>query len=401
MTFEMDAQEQDAAVTETNGKFKPMVLELTTSVIERTIQSVISCLSSFLTVILMFTVSIFLYGTFYYAYIPASEHEIGLDLQFQPCNDSQLRCSFPSGVLQLGRSIRLVEGQSYNVMARLTLPYCKLNEDHGDFMTCLTLSKEDGVKIDQSCKSSRLEYRSPLQKMIETVVYAPFLLAGISNQKQEIRINFFQKFQLDPRLPGKMFTLEILSRHLDISRASIGIHVEMKGLRYVMFYHPWISAVLGVGINLFFIGSIITMSLTSRSATAQQSSLSESGTVEEIRGSGEVVNQETAMTVDKNICGKLSNLVITIVLSTAQLLLLSTVMLTSYQAYQHQIYNPSEIAEITYNEVRATLDNQETFKYYTEFLHDLTEDIMVKLLIVKVTFIFLIVILMSMAKYVV
>ena len=58
---------------------------------ERTTGLVLSVLSSILTVLLVLTVSVFLYGTFYYAYIPKDVYKMPLDLQFHPCNESSLR----------------------------------------------------------------------------------------------------------------------------------------------------------------------------------------------------------------------------------------------------------------------------------------------------------------------
>ena len=105
---------------------------------------------------------------------------------------------------------------------------------------------------------------------------------------------------------------------------------------------------------------------------------------------------------------KLCSFLGTILISTLKLSLLATLLLISYQAYLHETYNPSEIAEITYNEVIAMLDHhshhyQETYAYslFIDFLNNITEDIMVQLLLVKVTFIFLIVFVMSMTKYIV
>ena len=203
---------------------------LTNCVSEKTIQSVISHLSSFLTLVLVFILSIFLYGTFYYSYTTTPQYEIPLDLQFKPCNgseDPQIRCSFPTGHLKLGRRINLVQGQAYNIISRLSLPESQTNENHGMFMTCLTLTTGDGVRIEQSCKSAILEYRSPLQKMIDTLVSTPLLLTGMSKQNQQININFFQDFQLDSHQVGEIFTLDILSRQLEVSEASIAIFAEL------------------------------------------------------------------------------------------------------------------------------------------------------------------------------
>ena len=129
----------------------------------------------------------------------------------------------------MGRGFALIQGQAYKIVSRLSLPDSGANADHGMFMTCLTFTTADGVTVEQSCKSSMLEYRSPLQKMIDTLVFTPLLLTGISKQNQQVNINFFQNFQLDSQQLGEIFTLDILSRQLEISEASIAIFAELTG----------------------------------------------------------------------------------------------------------------------------------------------------------------------------
>ena len=65
---------------------------------ERSTSMAFSFLSSLLTIVLVLILSIFLYGTFYYAYIPKDVYKMPLDLQFHPCNESSLRCVVSDGV---------------------------------------------------------------------------------------------------------------------------------------------------------------------------------------------------------------------------------------------------------------------------------------------------------------
>lgn len=379
------------------GRFWRLSDCLTDGVSEKTIQSAISHLSSLLTLVLVFIVSIFIYGTFYYSYTTTTEYEIPLNLQFQPCNGSEdLRCSHPTGQLVLGRRVSLVQGQPYNIISRLTLPDSQANADHGMFMTCLTLTTGDGVRLDQSCKSSMMEYRSSLQKMIDTLVFTPLLLTGISKQNQEINIDFFQNFQFQSQELGEIFTLDILSRQLEISEASIAILAELTGLRYLLYHHPWISAVVGVGTNLLFLGSIVLMSFTrflSPHSTPETSDVV--GTTEgregndtggehnEITDGGDDVSGETVprRSAPVRLILMVCSLLRTILVSTLKLSLLLTLVLISYHAYLHQTYNPTEVAEITYNEVISMVDHhyhqhQETYKLFIDFLSKITEDIM-------------------------
>merc|ERR1712130_232988 len=203
---------------------------------------------------------VFLYATFYYAYMPMEMHHIPVHLQFQPCKDTNARCSFPSAQLRLSRNQKLHQGQTYSISLKLEIPDSPVNEDHGMFMTCLQISSASGDQIGESCKSSIAQYRSPLLRTLETVTYSPTLLTGWSTQKQEVLINYFSNFQTDPRTPAEVITVEIKSKHLEVAEASLEIHAELKGLKYLMYRHPWISSFFGISSFISILATIILVS---------------------------------------------------------------------------------------------------------------------------------------------
>ena len=84
--------------------------------------------STALTMSLMLAVAIFLYGTFYYAYMPVELvnmpvspyletfkrvcylHQV--DLEFEPCEgQTSARCSFPKATVALGKQQQMLQGQ--------------------------------------------------------------------------------------------------------------------------------------------------------------------------------------------------------------------------------------------------------------------------------------------------
>merc|ERR1712002_817757 len=219
-----------------------------------------SFLSTILTGVLVLALSVFLYATFYYAYMPVEMHHIPIHLQFQPCRDTSTRCSFPAANLSLSRNQKLHQGQTYSISLRLEIPDSPVNENHGMFMTCLKISSASGDQIGESCKSSISQYRSPLLRTMETVTYSPTLLTGWSTQKQEVLINYFSNFQTDPRTPAEVITVEIKSKHLEVAEASLEIHAELKGLKYLMYRHPWISSFFGISTFISILATIILVS---------------------------------------------------------------------------------------------------------------------------------------------
>ena len=50
-----------------------------------------SLLSTAMTMYLVLAVSVFLYGTFYYAYMPVDNHTVPVSLQFEPCEADTLK----------------------------------------------------------------------------------------------------------------------------------------------------------------------------------------------------------------------------------------------------------------------------------------------------------------------
>jgi len=241
-----------SAMTDTMAKSKVFA--------DKTSHVVMSFLSTILTCVLVLALSVFLYATFYYAYMPMEMHHIPVHLQFQPCTDTNARCSFPSAQLRLSRNQKLHQGQTYSISLKLEIPDSPVNEDHGMFMTCLQISSASGDQIGESCKSSIAQYRSPLLRTMETVTYSPTLLTGWSTQKQEVLINYFSNFQTDPRTPAEVITVEIKSKHLEVAEASLEIHAELKGLKYLMYRHPWISSFFGISTFISILATIILVS---------------------------------------------------------------------------------------------------------------------------------------------
>ena len=54
-------------------------------------RATISFLSTLLNFVLVLASAIFLYGTFYYAYMPVDNHTVPVSLQFEPCEADTLK----------------------------------------------------------------------------------------------------------------------------------------------------------------------------------------------------------------------------------------------------------------------------------------------------------------------
>merc|ERR1712038_573177 len=82
---------------------------------------------STITVGLLVNASAFMYATFYYAFVPAPEHEGPLNPTFEPCgpkDNSMLRCGFLNASRVIGGvgGPVLMAGQDYTATVMLDMP---------------------------------------------------------------------------------------------------------------------------------------------------------------------------------------------------------------------------------------------------------------------------------------
>merc|ERR1712168_800305 len=166
----------------------------------------------------------------------------------------------PTATVALTRKQQLLQGQPYTIHLTLELPDSPVNEDHGMFMSCMNISTTSGQTIAQSCKSAVAEYRSPLLRTMETLAYSPFLLTGFSSQKQTLNMYYFTNFHPDPHTPAELINIEVKSNNLQVSSALLHLEASLTGLRHLMYRHPWLSSVLGVGTNILIISTVIAVS---------------------------------------------------------------------------------------------------------------------------------------------
>jgi len=219
-------------------------------------------LSTMLTVLLVVSASLFMYGAFYYAYMPKEIHEVDINFQFEAC-DGMGMCSYPNASVFLdSKTKQLMTGQPYSINMQLEVPDSPTNQDVGMFMSCIHMKNKDKKTIGEKCRSNMLEYRSDLLRVLETLVFSPFLLTSSTAQRQWISINYFEMFMDDPHSPATNIDLEIRSKFFQVYSASLQVHAEFSGLRRILYRHPWFSTVVGVSSNMIILSIIILISWT-------------------------------------------------------------------------------------------------------------------------------------------
>uniref|UniRef100_A0A3Q2DU84 Seipin n=1 Tax=Cyprinodon variegatus TaxID=28743 RepID=A0A3Q2DU84_CYPVA len=278
--------------------------------ISRARQRVLQGLTVFSIVILLLLIAAFLYGTFYFSYMPKAAfsapvyyyyrwvkcsckgpiirhifYEIPLfDYRTDCESPSSFWCSYPVANVSLMRSKNhaLTFGQAYRMYLQLEMPDSPANHEVGMFMIKTTCFSQGGDKLASSARtasqlqkasSSRfgmLRYQSDLLKTLGTLLFLPAFLSGAAEQKQVVDVELFSEFVDDPYAPSVTVVIEVLSSRVQIYSSQLYVHAHFTGLRYLLFYYPILSALIGVASNFTFLSFLFILSYIRQLLRLQQ-----------------------------------------------------------------------------------------------------------------------------------
>ncbi|KAK5616858.1 hypothetical protein CRENBAI_018337 [Crenichthys baileyi] len=233
-------------------------------------------LTVFSIVLLLLWIAAFLYGTFYYSYMPKAAFSAPVFYYYRTdCESpSSFWCSYPVANVSLIRNKKhaLTFGQVYRMYLQLEMPDSPTNHEVGMFMIKTTCYSQDGGQVASSARtasqlqkasSSRfgmLRYQSGLLKTLGTLLFLPAFLSGAAEQKQVVEVELFSEFIDDPYAPSVTAAIEILSSKVQIYSSHLYVHAHFTGLRYLLFYFPVLSAFVGVASNFTFLSFLFIMS---------------------------------------------------------------------------------------------------------------------------------------------
>ncbi|XP_028839159.1 seipin isoform X2 [Denticeps clupeoides] len=215
--------------------------------------------------VLLLWVSIFLYGSFYYSYMPTVSFSTPVHFLYRTdCSPSEsLLCSFPTANISLlknGRDQVMGYGQPYRISLDLEMPESPVNEQLGMFMVKMSCYSRDGQIISSVARSAMLHYRSTLLQTISTLFYSPLLVTGLSEQKQLVEVELYSDYRANSYQPAIGALVEIQSLRVQIYSAQLRIHAYFTGIRYLLYNFPLTSAVIGVASNFVFLSVIVLFS---------------------------------------------------------------------------------------------------------------------------------------------
>ncbi|XP_066893524.1 seipin isoform X4 [Kogia breviceps] len=219
----------------------------------------------FCTALLLLWVSVFLYGSFYYSYMPTASHLSPVHFYYRTDCDASasLLCSFPVANVSLakgGRDRVLMYGQPYRVTLELELPESPVNQDLGMFLVTISCYTRGGRIISTSSRSVMLHYRSNLLQMLDTLVFSSLLLFGFAEQKQVLEVELYPEYRENSYVPTTGAIIEIHSKRIQLYGAYLRIHAHFTGLRYLLYNFPMTCAFVGVASNFTFLSVIVLFS---------------------------------------------------------------------------------------------------------------------------------------------
>uniref|UniRef100_UPI0037E8BA37 seipin-like n=1 Tax=Semicossyphus pulcher TaxID=241346 RepID=UPI0037E8BA37 len=219
----------------------------------------------FCVLVLLLWVSIFLYGSFYYSYMPTVSFSTPVHFYYSSdCDASESGlCSFPKANISFMKNERdqvMAFGQPYRISLELEMPESPVNEQLGMFMVKMSSFTKGGKTVASVGRSTMLHYRSSLLQTMATFLFSPFLLTGMTEQKQLIDVELFSEYKTNAYQPTVGAVIEVQSKRVQIYSSMLRIHAYFTGIRYVLYNFPLTSAVIGVATNFAFLSAIVLFS---------------------------------------------------------------------------------------------------------------------------------------------
>uniref|UniRef100_A0A8C1SFX5 Seipin n=1 Tax=Cyprinus carpio TaxID=7962 RepID=A0A8C1SFX5_CYPCA len=242
------------------------ILETTSALLVWIRQKLLEMALLICVILLVFWVASFLYGSFYYSFMPTANFitpNVFLISRTDCPSPHHSVCSFPVAnvsLLKNGKHQVMTYGQPYQITLELEMPESPSNQELGMFLVKMIPYSKAGQIVDVSARSAMLHYHSSLLQALGTVVFSPMLLTGASEQKQPVIVELYSEFKDDSYKPIVGAVIEIHSQNIQIYRAHLYIFAQFTGIRYLMYHFPLISALIGVMSNFAFLSLIIVLS---------------------------------------------------------------------------------------------------------------------------------------------
>merc|ERR1711865_105501 len=192
-----------------------------------------------------FVSSASVYFAFYQFYIPQIHHTYPVYFDF----------SAP-GMTTTITPVALTRNQEFDVAVSMELPESEDNKGAGMFMIDLSLKDETNATISHVRRPCILRYKSTILHWAQTAFYALPYVLGIFEQRQFIDLELLQAAPNPYGNPITQAVLTIDDPAIQLYSASIMFHIQLHGLRYLMWQYFWSTALC---CTFFLTGCMMTM----------------------------------------------------------------------------------------------------------------------------------------------
>ncbi|KAF2747979.1 hypothetical protein M011DRAFT_493892 [Sporormia fimetaria CBS 119925] len=255
----------------------PIHILLSPRLLRTYLRTIILLITSFI----LFFVAVVAYLTFYNTYIPVRGIAVPvyLDYDINPIHENSVKDlpgagvlpslsapNFPTGIADVRG---LIAKQKYDVTVQITMPRSERNVRSGNWMVGLEMLRssqagtmgwglQDGKQeqqgepntLVQARRPALLTYRSPVTDLAYRILRLPLYVLGWRRECETMEIRMLEGVQFDKgtsRIAGAL-KLEIRSKEpLDVYTVSVRLDADLHGLRWFMYRHWVVSAVVFVG----------------------------------------------------------------------------------------------------------------------------------------------------------
>ncbi|KAM3866508.1 seipin-like, partial [Diretmus argenteus] len=206
----------------------------------------------FTAVVLLLWTASFLYGSFYYSYMPKAAYSTHVHYYYRSdCESSAaLLCSYPVANISLLKNNKNQLLSAYRFVSS------------GPDWDCLRRLQSPPANTQRTTGLTMLRYRSGLLRTVGTLLFLPAFLTGVAEQKQQLDMELFAEYRDDPYAPSAGAIVQIMSNKAQIYSSQLYIHAHFTGIRYLMFNFPLITALVGVSTNFIFLSILLLLSYT-------------------------------------------------------------------------------------------------------------------------------------------
>ena len=146
----------------------------------------------------------------------------------------------------------LKHGVSYVISIEMTLPKSNRNKELAKFMLNTRAIDISGSNVASSSRPIIVPYQSRITKLLEGIVFWPLREIGLMKSSETIRVreelmnNYMENVE-----PTDKFEFTLSTNKADIEGVYLSIFPRLNMLTSLIFYHPNLSAVIGVCLIAF------------------------------------------------------------------------------------------------------------------------------------------------------